>query len=60
MENGHYVHYYEIEYEDGTRDIKPGLFAYAYQDEDGPCINCGNTPRKKVRKLCEECINRGI
>ena len=25
MENGHYVHYYEIEYEDGTRDVKPGL-----------------------------------
>ena len=39
-ENGHAVHYYEVEYEDGTTDVLPGMFAYAYQDEDEPCIYC--------------------
>ena len=59
-ENGHDVHYYEIEFEDGTTDVLPGMFAYAYQDEDEPCIYCGNTPRKKLRQMCEDCINRGV
>jgi len=58
-ENGRSVHYYEVEYEDGSTDCLPGMFAYAYQDEDEPCIYCGNTPRKKLRQMCEECISRG-
>ena len=59
MEKGHYVHYYEVEYEDGTKDTKPGLFAYAIQEEDKPCIYCGNSPRKKLRQMCEDCITKG-
>ena len=58
-ENGHSVHYYEVEYKDGSTGVLPGMFAYAYQDEDEPCIYCGNTPRKKLRQMCEECISRG-
>ena len=26
-ENGHDVHYYEVEFEDGTTDVLPGMFA---------------------------------
>ena len=58
-QNGRSVHYYEVEYEDGSTGCLPGMFAYAYQDEDEPCIYCGNTPRKKLRQMCEECISRG-
>ena len=54
------MHYYEVEYEDGTTDVLPGMFAYAYQDEDEPCIYCGNTPRKKLRQMCEDCITKGV
>ena len=48
-ENGHDVNYYEVEFEDGTMDVLPGMFAYAIQDEDAPCIYCGNTTRKKTK-----------
>ena len=59
-ENGHVVHYYEVEFEDGTTDVLPGMFAYAYQDEDEPCIYCGSMPRKKLRQMCEDCITKGV
>ena len=41
-ENGHAVHYYEVEFEDGTRDTVQGYFANAIRDEDEPGIQCGN------------------
>jgi len=56
-ENGHDVHYYEVKFEDGTTDIMPGFFANAIRDEDEPCIQCGNKPRKRGRKICQNCMD---
>ena len=59
MKDGHYVHYYKVQYEDGTTDILPGYFAYGLEDVEKPCIECGKIPRKRIIKLCEQCIKEG-